>query len=315
MTAQREHLVLSQQSYQYVFTICTATYNRAYTLYRVYESLKAQTYREFEWLVIDDGSTDNTGELVGQWQKEAEFPIRYIRQENKGKHGAWNRGVREAKGELFLLLDSDDACFPNALGRFKHHWDSIPENQRDKFSGVAALCINQQGKLVGNEFPFDVFDSNSFEIRTKHQVFGEKWGFNRTEVMKRFPFPEISGEKYMISSMVWNRISLSYKTRFVNEKLRIYYQGMTDSITKSSVKLRAKNPKGARLYYQEYTKLNISLKWKVKNLINYVRFSFHAGIAPLQIILESDYKILTTMLLIAGFYFYKIDTHELSNVN
>ena len=104
-----------------VFTVFTPTYNRAYTLHRVYESLKAQTYRDFEWLIVDDGSNDNTRELIQKWQNESLFSIRYIYQQNSGKHIAFNRAVREAKGELFLTLDSDDACVEEALERFKYH--------------------------------------------------------------------------------------------------------------------------------------------------------------------------------------------------
>ncbi len=311
MIDKNKQLVALNQSYQYVFTVFTPTYNRAHTLYRVYKSLKAQIYRDFEWLIIDDGSIDSTCMLVKQWQKEAELPIHYIWQENQGKHVAFNRGVQEAKGELFLTFDSDDACVPEALERFNHQWHSIPEDERDKFSAVSALCVNQHGKLVGNAFPFDALDSTSIEIHTKYQVFGEKWGFHRTDVLKEFPFPEISGETFITEGIIWNRISLKYKTRFVNEKLRIYYEDMVDSLTTSSVKVRAKNPKGARLYYKEYMKLPISIKWKMRNFINYIRFSFHARINPRQILLESDYKILALMLLLVGYLFYKRDSYKL----
>ena len=310
-----QQIVAPNYSYQYVFTVFTPTYNRAYTLSRVYNSLKAQSYRNFEWLIVDDGSTDNTCNLVEQWQKEAEFYIHYIWQENQGKHVAFNRGVQAAKGELFLTLDSDDTCIPEALVRFKSHWDSIPDNERYKFSAVTALCINQHGKLVGNAFPVDVLDSDSIEIHTKYRVFGEKWGFHKTDVLKEFPFPEISGENFITEGIIWNRISLKYKTRFVNDKLRTYYECMSDSLTNSSIKLRAKNSKGASLYYQEYLKLPISIKSKIKYLINYIRFSFHAHSNPLKIILDSEYKILATMLLPVGYFFYKRDTYILMNKN
>ncbi len=101
---------------QHVFTVFTATFNRAHVLHRVYHSLRAQTFRDFEWLVVDDGSTDGTGALVEAWRAEADFPIRYRYQENRGKHVACNRAVAEARGRFFLTLDSDDACVPQAFG-------------------------------------------------------------------------------------------------------------------------------------------------------------------------------------------------------
>src|SRR5690242_19362698 len=102
-----------------LFTVFTPTYNRAHTIERVYRSLCTQNCRDFEWLVVDDGSTDGTEALIRQWQHEAEFPIRYFWQPNAGKHVAMNRGVAEASGSLFLTLDSDDACVPWALERLR----------------------------------------------------------------------------------------------------------------------------------------------------------------------------------------------------
>jgi glycosyltransferase involved in cell wall biosynthesis len=302
----------TNHNYKFVFTVFTPTYNRASTLYRVYESLKQQTYHDFEWLIVDDGSIDNTSTLIEQWKKEAKFPIRYIWQKNQGKHIAFNYGVQEAKGELFLTLDSDDACLPEALERFQHHWNSIPVTQRSKFAGVTVLCLNQKGKVVGTEFPFYVTDSNSIEIHAKYGVIGEKWGFQKTDILKMFPFPEIPDENFITEAIVWHRISKKYKTRFVNEKLRIYYEDTSNSLTNSSIKCRVKNSKSARLYYQEYSSLNLPYIWKYRGVINYIRFSFHAGVNIIDIIKDSQNQDLTTILLVVGFLFYYLDCFKLS---
>ena len=103
------------------FTVFTPTFNRAYTLQGVYESLAMQTFRDFEWIIVDDGSTDNTENLISEWKKEANFVIRYYYQTNQGKHIASNKGVKEAQGELFLFLDSDDRCVPQTLEVFKKY--------------------------------------------------------------------------------------------------------------------------------------------------------------------------------------------------
>lgn len=204
------------------FTVFTPTYNRAHTLPRVYDSLHTQSYRDFEWLIVDDGSNDGTGKLVEKWIETNSFPIRYFYQTNQGKHVAFNRGVSEAEGDLFLPLDSDDICLLHTLERLHHHWESIPIQDRDKFSGVTCLCMDSCGKVIGSRFPADVIDSDPITIRTRYGVTGEKWGFIRTEVLRHFPFPVIPKERFVAEALVWNRIARKYKIRFVNEPLRIY---------------------------------------------------------------------------------------------
>ena len=206
-----------------LFTVFTATYNRADRLHRVYDSLAAQTSDDFEWLIVDDGSTDGTGELVEGWTREASFAIRYVWQENAGKHSAWNRGVEEARGELFLSLDSDDECVPTAIERFRAAWDSISDAERPTFTGVSALCVTQHGRLEGTEYPTSPCDSDPLEIRYRHKVTGEKWGFHRIDVLRDHPFPVTPGRRFVSESLVWDRIAAHYRTRYVNERLRIYH--------------------------------------------------------------------------------------------
>lgn len=205
------------------FTVFTATFNRAQTLPRVYASLAAQTFRDFEWLIVDDGSTDETEYVVKPWIETANFPIRYVTKPNGGKHTAWNVGLSEARGSLFLSLDSDDACTPDALQVFHDVWEGIPVERRDEFVGGCSLVMNSQLEVIGDRFPQDVFDATSDALRFEHHVGGEKWGFLRTEVARQFPFPEIEGVRYVPESIVWGRIASRYKERYVNRALRIYY--------------------------------------------------------------------------------------------
>ena len=186
-----------KEAVRYTFTIFTPTFNRAHTLQRVYTSLAQQTYRDFEWLVMDDGSTDNTSQLIESWKGESNFQIRYYKQVNMGQGVAFNRGVEHAEGELLLVLDSDDECVPHALEQLKHHWDAIDAQQRAGFSGVSVLCMDQNGNLVGDLFPKDVMDSDPLELRYRYKVKGEKWGFQRTDVLRRYPFPENLNQTYV----------------------------------------------------------------------------------------------------------------------
>lgn len=259
----------------YRFTVFTPTYNRAHTLRRVYESLKHQTFRDFEWLIVDDGSTDNTRELVEIWQRENPFPIRYFWQDNAHKKAAFNRGVKEAKGEFFLPFDSDDEALPNALDILNWHWCNIPAAERDGFSSLIGLCINSEGVVVGSRFPANVFDSDSLAIRHRYRVEGEKWGFQRTDVLRQFPFPE-DVQGLVPEGVVWSAIASRYKTRFVNDVLRIYYTE-ANSITQASAE---KNADGLALWAREvlcseWRWLRYNPKWFLKMAANYTRFHLH----------------------------------------
>ncbi|MES2593861.1 MAG: glycosyltransferase family A protein [Verrucomicrobiota bacterium] len=206
------------------FTVYTPTYNRAHTLHRCYDSLKAQTCRDFEWLIVDDGSSDGTAELVAQWQAENLLPvIRYEPRPHGGAHRVHNHGLGVAHGQMMIKLDSDDGCVPQALERLRFHWESIPESERAGFSGVTALCQDQDGKLVGSEFPSDPLDCTAAELDYIHHVHGEKWGFLRLDVLRRFPFPEDCSGNFIPESYVWSQVSQNHRTRHVNEQLRIYW--------------------------------------------------------------------------------------------
>lgn len=214
-----------------LFTILTPTFNRAHTIGRVYNSLCAQSFTDFEWLVIDDGSTDGTRTLIEEWRKEADFPIRYEWQVNGHKKVAFNHGVRLCKGRWLLPADSDDEFPPEALERFVDAWEAIPVEERSGFVGVCGLCESETGKIVGNRFPGDWgVDSDSMEIRYRYKVRGEKWGFSRVDVLREFPYPEkIAGN--VPESVVWSSVALRYKTRFINKVVRVYHQDSGNQVT------------------------------------------------------------------------------------
>jgi len=291
--------------YKYAFTVFTPTYNRAKLIHRVFESLQKQTFKDFEWLIVDDGSSDNTKEIVETFKKQANFPIRYIYQENGGKHRAFNRGVKEADGEFFLTADSDDYFLENALEILKKYWDLIPLNEKDQFSAVTGLCIDQNGNIIGNKYPKDIFDSNSFETTFVYKIKGEKWGFQKTDVLKEFPFKEFDGEKFIAESSVWFAISKKYKTRYINKPLRIYAIN-NDSLSADTVALRVKNPKGVLFTYVQEFNLPIPLKFRIKSMINCIRFSFYKK-EMLFNCLSIQNKILLPITFSIGFLMYLKD--------
>jgi len=209
-------------SSSYQFTVFTPTYNRAHLLHRVFNSLLSQTFTNFEWLIIDDGSTDNTKDIVDGFAKKANFPIKYHYKENGGKHTAINFGVKKAEGIFFLIADSDDAFKPKALEYFYNAWMLIPEERKELFQGVTGLCSDQNNNLIGTKYPTDIFDSDSSEVRYKYKVKGEKWGFIRLDILKDYPFLENS--KFAPEGLIWRQISKKYKTRYINKILRVYFK-------------------------------------------------------------------------------------------
>lgn len=256
-------------------TIFTPTYNRALLLKRLYASLLQQTDSDFEWLVVDDGSIDNTAELMKEIiSKNNRFIIRYIRQENGGKHRAINQGVRLASGSWFLILDSDDWLADDAVAIIKGRTKEI-ENDR-RFCGIAGLRVTPDRITVGTECDYTILDSDFFEYRYKYRIKGDRAEVVRTDIMKEYPFPEFDGERFLGEAIVWNSVSRKYITRFTDDKFYICeYQpgGLTDTFNK----MMENNPLGAMLNQLSVTthpKCKLSY-WFLANL-NYYHYRYIA---------------------------------------
>ena len=271
--------VLSPPTWRYQFTVLTPTYNRADTLQRVYDSLSEQCCQDFEWLIIDDGSTDNTKERVEQWQQKASFAIRYIWQPNQHKKTAFNTGVNHTQGELIVALDSDDSLEPNALNDMARIWREIPVAERDQYAAITGLCKAPDGRIVGDMYPYDQFDANPLDLQFKFAVKGEKFGCLSTQVMRRFPFPDhISG--FVPESLVWRSIARAgYKTRFVNQVYRVYYDS-ADSLSRQGRNNGAQHALG--LWLLAHDTVVKSMPWChyqplgfLKAAAHYTRFALH----------------------------------------
>ncbi len=293
--------------HSYKFTVFTPVYNRSKELINVYKSLVSQTYIDFEWLIVDDGSSDGTKEIVEDWINEDKLSINYIYKKNGGKHTAHNLGVKNAKGELFLILDSDDTCVENALEILLKSWDSIDKTQKALFSGITCLCQDYDENIIGDIFKEDVVDE--YPIYIMPYMKGEKWGFHKTDILKNFLFPEYKNEKFIAESLIWNRISSLYKVRHINTPLRNYnYQN--DGLSANSLKIRLLSPKGTRLFYEESLDLPFEYKKKLRNASNLIRYSLHGQYLQeiwLKII-KKPYLMLSFPL---GFFLYLKDKREL----
>lgn len=207
-------------------TVFTPTFNRAHLLPRVFECLRAQSYRDFEWLVVDDGSTDGTAELIRSWQEagNSDFSIRYFWQENSSKKVAWNRGVREATGAFFVPLDDDDTMVPEAIQVLVDTWETIPPDRREGYSEVVAKAMLEDGTLSGPPFPGPEPRDKSFcAMRYGARVDGETLRLIRTDLLIDQPYPShLPG--YVPDTIPISRIGQTHLGRYINQPLRIYFR-------------------------------------------------------------------------------------------
>lgn len=253
-----------------LITVFTPSYNRASFLLDVFECLCKQTFRDFEWIVVDDGSTDNTKDVMDKIIAGCDsFPIRYIYKENGGKHTAINVGVKKAKGELFLILDSDDSLPKDSLEIIAKKNDACMSKK--DCTGVCGLMAHHNGERIGGGFPVEELYESSLYFRYKLGVTGDLLEVFKTSVLREFPFPEINGEKFCPEALVWNRIAVKYKLYCFNKV--VYYRdylegGLTDKI----IKIRMESSVATCMTYAEMLDYDIPWLHKVKAAINYWRF-------------------------------------------
>lgn len=248
-----------------MITVFTSTYNRAYRLPNLYKSLCKQTSKNFEWLIVDDGSKDNTKELCDEWIKEGLVDIRYYFKENGGKHRAINLGVLKAKGELFFIVDSDDELEIDSIEAVEKMYDTIKTDT--SFAGVSGLKILPNGEPVAGYLQNDFVDWYMYERKYDYDM-SEVY---RTEVLKKYPFPDFEGENFCAESLIWNRIGLHYRIRYFNKGIyQCEYLG--DGLSANNLRNRRNSPSYACLLYKELQNKKFPLKWRVNGCINYWRF-------------------------------------------
>jgi Glycosyltransferases involved in cell wall biogenesis len=258
-------------------TVFTPTYNRGKYLRRLHDSLKAQSQYLTEWLVVDDGSDDNTAAIMEELIKEAAVSIAYFYQENGGKHRAINRGVQLAKGDLFFIVDSDDYLPVGSLSEVSRRWAAVcQQRDADRYAGLCGLRADSQGTVIGGKVDYEELDATIIEYRYVRGYHGDKAEIYRTEVLRRFPFPEIDGEKFCTEAMVWNRIAIHpYLLRFFNETIYIC-EYLPGGLSAKSFMLRRDSPQSAMLYYAEFLNIRVvSWKYRVRAAINYWRFAVY----------------------------------------
>lgn len=287
-----------------LLTIFTPAYNRAHTIRRTYESLKRQSCKDFVWLVIDDGSTDNTAELVKQWQKcDNGFEIKYIYKKNGGMHTAHNTAYENIDTELNTCIDSDDCIAEGAVAKILEKWETV----KDKgYAGIIGLDADLNGKIIGKGFPEGLNETTVIGYYANGGS-GDKKMVYRTDIIKKYPpYPTFEGEKYFSLGYKYRLIDQDYKLAVMNEVLvNVDYQ--PDGSSATMWKQYVMNPKG----FAEWRKICMQYPYSKKRMfidcVHYVSSSIISG--NKNFVKESPKKLLTLLAtpfgVLFSFYVWK----------
>jgi len=269
-----------------MITVFTPTYNRKKELHDLYNSLIKQDYNDFEWLVVDDGSKDGTKEYINKIKAEKVIKIKYIYKENGGKQSAYNKGVNETSGDIFLCIDSDDILKENVLKQIANDFKKIEKN--DKIAGIAYTqgYISNKKEVIGSSFPNHNLEANYFDIYHKYKVTGDKLIILKTDIAKKYLFPMIKGEKFVPEALVFNRISKDYNFICKNN-IMAYKEYLDNGYSNNYFNLVKRNPLGNRLYFKEL----YDLEKNIYNICGYLLFSIYGKVKFRNTIKEHPAKI------------------------
>lgn len=283
-----------------MLTIFTPSYNRAKTLSRLYHSLQNQTCFDFEWLVIDDGSTDGTSTLLRMWEKEDNsFPLRYQVVENGGKQRAINKALELAYGDYFFIVDSDDILTPDAVSFIISGFDSLPMDS--DYIGISGLRGDFDGKPFSSNMKFGnslYIDANNLQ-RKDNGLDRDMAEAFYTAKIRQYPFPVWKDEKFTPEAVVWDQMALDgYKIRWLNH---VIYEGeyLEGGLTKSSWSLLKNNLMGYAMLFNSQLRYTKEFRSRVSLVLNFLSCCFLKG--NVKYVKNSNARILSVLLLPVGF--------------
>lgn len=254
-------------------TIITPTYNREDKLKRLYESLKKQTNKEFCWLIVDDGSTDNTNELVSKYIEENKVEITYVYQKNGGKHRALNNGIKMINTDLVFIVDSDDYLVEDAVSTIYKYSEEYKDSE--DISGFCFCRCDKKGN-VSNKLFDNTRRMNYIQDKINKNLWGDNAEVFYTNILKKYAFPEYEGEKFVSEDIVWIEMALKYDMIYVNEAIYVceYFDG---GLTKSGRKIKIESPIGMTERAKKLMYRQCSTKANIKGIILYIIYSKFAN--------------------------------------
>lgn len=285
-----------------MITVLTPTFNRGGRLQSLWDSLQKQTVKDFEWLVVDDGSTDGTKDLITQLQEKSDFPIRYIYKNNGGKHTALNVGIQTICSELTFIVDSDDSVTDDAVESIlKIHKKYRSQNN---ICGYAFLRAFPDGKVNGKKFDTDEKVGSYIDVR----VNGDDTGADKAEVfkthcLKEFHFPEYPNEKFLGEDLVWVRMARKYEMVHINKAI---YVGnyLEDGLTSNRRKHNIASPIGCMHRAEEFMESDLKTRYRIKGGLQYIVYGRFAGVKICDLIRKSRHKVLATVCIPGGLFLY-----------
>lgn len=285
-------------------TVFTPAYNRAHLLPRLYHSLCQQTSDDFEWLIVDDGSSDNTKELVACWIQENRIPIRYIEQENQGMHGAHNTAYKNISTELNTCIDSDDYMPDNAVELILNKWSTVDQEQ---YAGIIGLDATESRAIIGTKFNTVYTTLEDFYLGGGK---GDKKLVYRTDIIQRYPeYPVFEGEKYVGLGTKYLFIDKEYQLATLNEVL-VIVEYQQDGSSNTMFQQYVKYPKGFiynRMVSMQYSK---SVKRKFIEAIHYI--SSCIILRKKDFLKDSPEKLLTVLAIPFGVLLYFLIQYKVS---
>lgn len=288
-----------------LLSVVTPTYNRAGLLSNCFQSLLNQSDKDFEWIIVDDGSTDNTREVVEGFVT-TDFPIIYVQKENGGKHTALNASHPYIRGKYVLILDSDDTLTEDAVASVRKAWDKWRERES---VGILTFLKGHSTKdpdctVMDFDHPVDIlrYRRNSFYGSDCCEVI-------RSELYLKYPFPVYEGERFVSECALWNRVGMTHQCVYINQVIYLF-EYLEGGLTKSGRNLRIRNPRGGMYTSHLRMQKKNYLSQRVKYGLLYTCYSFFAEQSPAKTMGETAYKGLTALCMLPGYALYRYWKHK-----
>lgn len=282
-------------------TILTPTYNRGELLIKLYNSLVNQTNKNFIWLVIDDGSKDNTNEIIRNFINKNKINMQYISKENGGKHTALNKGIDTIKTELVFIVDSDDYLPDNSIETILMYHNKYKSTKN--ICGYSFLRMHSDGSINNKIFPIDEKKESYIQARINSNIGGDKAEVFFTDILRKFRFPEFENERFVAEDLIWIKMALNYDMIHIN---KVIYIGdyLENGLTDNARKMKIKSPLGAIERAKMLMVKECCLKTRIKGALLYIVYSSFAKKSIREIFNFKNNLVLVSLCFPLGKFIY-----------